>query len=82
MPTVKLNGRLRQIARTKQVEVPGETVGQLVKNLGSMHGERFNLYLERGTILVNDKNTKNLEGEGTRLGPDDVVSIYPPMGGG
>ena len=82
MPTVKLNGRLKQIARTKEAGVPGETVRELVDNLGSMYGERFVLYLKRGTILVNDKNAKDLEGEGTRLGPDDVVSIYPPMGGG
>jgi len=82
MPTVKLYGRLRQIARTKETEVPGDTVAELVDNLRSIYGERFVLYLERGTVLVNEKKVKDLEGEKTRLEQDVVVSIYPPMGGG
>jgi molybdopterin synthase sulfur carrier subunit len=82
MPNVRLNGRLRQIARTKEMEVPGDTVQELVDNLRSSYGERFALYLERSTVLVNEKNVKNLEGQKTRLEPDDIVSIYPPMGGG
>lgn len=82
MPMVKFYARLRQITKTKETEVPGDTVEELVDNLRSIYGERFVLYLERGTVLVNEKNVKRLEGEKTRLEPDDVVSIYPPMGGG
>jgi len=82
MPTVKFYARLRQITKTKETEVPGDTVEELVDNLRSIYGERFVLYLERGTVLVNEKNVKRLEGEKTRLEPGDVVSIYPPMGGG
>ncbi len=82
MPMVKFYARLRQITKTKETEVPGDTVEELVDNLRSIYGERFVLYLDRGTVLVNEKNVKRLEGEKTRLEPDDVVSIYPPMGGG
>jgi sulfur-carrier protein len=82
MPTVKLNARLKQIAKAKETQVPGDTVEELAENLRSIYGDRFSLYMKRGTILVNDKNIKNLEGEKTPLRPDDVVSIYPPMGGG
>jgi len=82
MPMVKFYARLRQITKTKETEVPGDTVEELVDNLRSIYGERFVLYLERGTVLVNEKNVKRLEGEKTRLEPGDVVSIYPPMGGG
>lgn len=82
MPMVKFYARLRQITKTKETEVPGDTVEELVDNLRSIYGERFVLYLDRGTVLVNEKNVKRLEGEKTRLEPGDVVSIYPPMGGG
>jgi molybdopterin synthase sulfur carrier subunit len=38
--------------------------------------------LKISTVLVNGKNVIHIKGRKTRLEPDDVVSIFPPMGGG
>jgi molybdopterin synthase sulfur carrier subunit len=39
-------------------------------------------YLKISTVLVNGKNVAHIKGRKTKLKPDDVVSIFPPLGGG
>ena len=82
MPTVKFFATLRQITKTRETEVPGGTVQDILDTLATMYEGKLQRYVKVSTVLVNNKNIRYLKGEETRLKPDDVVSIYPPLGGG
>lgn len=82
MPTVKFFATLRQITRTRELEVPGRTVREVLDNLVPMYDGGLERYLGVSTILVNEKNVRCLDGERTRLERGDSVSLYPPLGGG
>lgn len=82
MPTVKFFATLRQITRTRELEVSGRTVEEVLDNLAPLFDGKLERYLRVSTILVNDKNIRYLDGEKTRLRPGDRVSLYPPLGGG
>jgi len=82
MPTVKFFATLRQITKTRETEVPGQTVQEVLDKLATEFEGKLQRYLKISTVLVNNKNIRLLKGENTRLNPDDVVSIYPPLGGG
>jgi len=82
MPTVKFFATLRQVTKTREAEVPGATVEEILDKLATMYEGRLQRYVKVSTVLVNNKNVRYLKGDKTRLKPDDVVSIYPPLGGG
>ena len=82
MPTVKFFATLRQVTNTREAEVPGATVEEILDKLATMYEGRLQRYVKVSTVLVNNKNVRYLKGDKTRLKPDDVVSIYPPLGGG
>lgn len=82
MPTVKFYATLRQMTGERQAAVPGATVREVLDNLAGSYEGKLERYLEVSTVLVNNKNIRYLRGDRTRLKPDDVVSIYPPLGGG
>jgi len=82
MPTVKFFATLRQVTKTREAEVPGATVEEILDKLATMYEGRLQRYVKVSTVLVNNKNVRYLKGEKTRLKPEDVVSIYPPLGGG
>ncbi len=82
MPTVKFFATLRQITGERETQVAGATVAEVLNNLASAYQGKLQRYVKVSTVLVNNKNIRYLEGEKTRLKPDDIVSIYPPLGGG
>ncbi len=82
LPTVKFFATLRQITKTREAEVPGATVKEILDTLAGMYEGKLQRYVKVSTVLVNNKNIRYLKGENTRLKPDDIVSIYPPLGGG
>lgn len=82
MPIVKFFATLRQITRERETQVPGTTVAEVLDSLAAGYEGKLQRYVRVSTVLVNNKNIKYLKGEETRLKPDDVVSIYPPLGGG
>lgn len=82
MPTVKFYATLRQITKTRETEVPGDTVQEVLDALATMYEGKLQRYVKVSTVLVNKKNIRYLDGERTALRPDDLVSIYPPLGGG
>ena len=82
MPTVKFFATLRQITKARETEVPGDTVQDILDTLATMYEGKLQRYVKVSTVLVNNKNIRYLKGEKTRLKTDDVVSIYPPLGGG
>ena len=84
MVRVKFFATLRSIAGRREVEIKGiKTVGELLEKLYAEFGEEFkNEIEERRMILVNGKNIDHLNGLNTELSEGDVVSIFPPAGGG
>jgi len=72
-----------------EVEIEGQTVGQLIENLGAAHpGLKERLYDEKGevrrfiNIYVNEEDIRFLTGTDTPLKDGDEVSIIPAIAGG
>ena len=82
MPKVRYYASLRQIAGGREEEFEVGTVKEMLETVSRAHQGKLDRYLKISTVLVNGKNVIHLKGRRTRLGPDDVVSIFPPMGGG
>lgn len=81
MPTVKFYASLRKVANAREATIEGGNVKEVLANLLREYPE-MDRYLKISTVLVNGANVVHLKGHRTRLKPDDVVSIFPPMGGG
>jgi molybdopterin synthase sulfur carrier subunit len=82
VPTVKFFATLRQAAGAREIELQADTVKELLDRLAAGYGDKLDRYLRISTVLVNGKNVAHMKGPRTRLKPDDVVSIFPPLGGG
>ena len=82
MPTVRFYASLRQVAGTPEADFAGATVKELLDTVSRTYGGKLDRYLKISTVFVNGKNVIQMKGRRTRLEPDDVVSIFPPMGGG
>ena len=71
------------------VQVAGATVGEVLQNLVSAHGElRNHLYTTEGklrsfvNVYVNDEDIRYLTKEQTPIGEKDTISIVPSVAGG
>jgi molybdopterin synthase sulfur carrier subunit len=82
MPRVKFYATLIKAAGGRETSVEASSVGALLDRLRADYGGRLDRYLKISTVLVNGTNVTQLKGRRTRLEPDDVVSIFPPLGGG
>ena len=90
MPTVLIPPPLRRLtANQAKVDVPGDTVDALLRNLDAAYpgiGER--LLDAEGKIkrfinvFVNEDEIRTLQGAETPVAPGDRVSIVPAMAGG
>jgi molybdopterin synthase sulfur carrier subunit len=69
---------LREIAGATELEVPGETVGEVVEAATAMFGERFAKVAAVSSFVVNGERAKASD----RLAPADEVAILPPVSGG
>ncbi|ASI98557.1 MoaD/ThiS family protein [Thermococcus celer] len=82
MVKVKVFATLIEITGRRILEVPAGNVGELLEKLYATY-PGFKEELEKGfMILVNGKNIEHLQGLQTPLEENDVVSIFPPAGGG
>ncbi|WP_087037960.1 ubiquitin-like small modifier protein 1 [Thermococcus litoralis] len=82
MVKVRVFATLRGIVGKSELEVQAETVGELLEKLYNEY-PKMKKELEKGAvILVNGKNIEHLEKLNTKLKDGDVVSIFPPVGGG
>ena len=87
---VRLPTMLRKHARGKSiVEVSGETVGGLLRDLGERYpGLRDDITTSKGqlhqfvNVYVNDEDIRYLQKLDTPLHSGDVVSILPAVAGG
>jgi len=92
MATVKVRipTPLQKITGDKgEVEANGETVKEMIDNLEQSYpGLKERLYDEEGklrrfiNIYVNEEDIRFLDGESTKLGDGDDVSIIPAIAGG
>jgi sulfur-carrier protein adenylyltransferase/sulfurtransferase len=71
------------------VQVAGENVGEVLKNLVAVHAElKHHLYTGDGklrsfvNVYVNDEDIRYLNKENTPVGEKDTVSIVPSVAGG
>lgn len=82
MVKVKVFATLIKLTGRKILEIPAENVEELLEKLYAAY-PGFKEELEKGfMILVNGKNIEHLQGLQTPLEENDVVSIFPPAGGG
>ena len=71
------------------VQVAGENVGEVLKNLVAVHAElKHHLYTAEGklrsfvNVYVNDEDIRYLEKDSTAVKDSDTISIVPSIAGG
>ena len=88
MPNVKLFGNLRTIAQTANLEIPGETVQEIVMSLIARHPDLEGAILDSGNlrpyvrVMVSGRDVELTQGLLTPVSDDDEVAIFPPIAGG
>ncbi|MBU4174065.1 MAG: MoaD family protein [Actinobacteria bacterium] len=82
MPTVKFYASLRKVTGEREAQIQAGSVKEVLQRLSTDYDGELRRYLKISSILVNGKNVIHMKGKRTRLKPDDVVSIFPPLGGG
>jgi molybdopterin synthase sulfur carrier subunit len=82
VPKVRYYATLRQVTGRREDEFEVGTVKEMLNIVSKAYQGKLDRYLKISTVLVNGKNVIHLKGRRTKLEPDDVVSIFPPMGGG
>ena len=89
MVTLKFFANLRDIVHTKEIKVEGKNLKDAIMYAEKLlNVDLINELFENGKpkkgviILVNGKNIEHLQGLLTPLSDGDVVSLFPPVGGG
>jgi molybdopterin synthase sulfur carrier subunit len=88
--TIKIPPVLRSsVGGEKEVEAPGENVGEILRALASQHPTtESQLFSEDGelnryvNVYLNDEDVRVLEGLDTSVTEGDTVVILPAMAGG
>lgn len=89
MAKVKFFATFREVTQEKETEVEARNIEEVLHKLVNKYGKKFEkLVFESGKlraytkILVNGRNIEHLDKLKTRLKNDDIVAIFPPVGGG
>ncbi len=82
MARVKFFTILRKAAGEQGYESSAPDVAAVLKEVRKRYGDDVGRYLKNCIVLVNGQNISHLKGKRTRLGPDDEVSLFPPVAGG
>lgn len=89
MTTVRYFGPFRDLTKLKEEEVPGgNTVRGLLEVLEERYGDAFSPAENpvpvsgRLILLVNGRHIQHLDGLDTSLENDDILSVFPLIGGG
>ncbi len=83
---------LRDITRVREQtwNNPPDRLGDLLVALSRRYGPTFQRFVlepdgrlsEMSIVLVNGKDSRDLAGLDSPLGPDDIIAIFPPVAGG
>ena len=90
MVTIHLFASFRETIGKKEITIPAKNIRELVESLNSRYEKIVPfltkstdpLMLEENLILVNGRSIWFLDGLETGLKEEDIVSIFPPIGGG
>jgi len=89
MATVLVPTALRKLtSNLAEVEVPGSTVGEVLRNLAAAHPAVGQQVFENGKIrgfvnvFVGDEDIRFLEGEATPVKEDEEITLIPAIAGG
>ena len=90
MPNIKVKffANFREFTGTKELEMDGSTVNEILKNLCTkfpgfeeliFDGEKIKPYVN---VFLNGRNVNESGGINTMLNEDDVIALFPPVSGG
>ena len=85
---IKLFANFREYAKTKEVELEGETVREILDSLCNRFEGFDKLIYENGNvrshinIFINGDNINESGGLEQELHTDDELAIFPPVSGG
>jgi molybdopterin synthase sulfur carrier subunit len=85
MPVVKLYANLRKLAGTKEVFIPGATVGAVLNELVKRNPSLDGVIMENGelrphvVVTLNGHNTSDMK---MQITEQDIIAIFPPIAGG
>ena len=89
MAKVNLYATYRDLTGVKHLELPGDTVGEVLASLiakhPAMNAELFEepgRLSERVSVFRNGRDVRYLEGLRTPVNTSDVLDIFPPVAGG
>ena len=84
MIKVRLAASLGKLAGSPELEVEAATVKELIAEVKKrFQGDTdFLAKLKMSNLIVNDTNVNYLKGLKTKLKPGDVITFFPPVGGG
>jgi len=90
MPNIKVKffANFREFTGTKELDMGGSTVIEIIKNLCTkfpgfeeliFDGEKIKPYVN---VFLNGRNVNESGGINTMLNADDVIALFPPVSGG
>jgi len=90
MPNIRIKffANFREFTGTKELEMDGSTVIEILKNLCKQFpgfeelifdGEKIKPYVN---VFLNGRNVNESGGINTMLNEDDVIALFPPVSGG
>lgn len=85
---IKLFGGLRQIAGTKEQDITGATIREVLEKIcaddESLHKAIFDgtKLHQHVRVMVNGRDSELVQGLETPVSEDDQIAIFPPIAGG
>ena len=78
MAILRLFAQARESAGAGSVDLPGETVGQVLDEAVGRFGQQFKLILDGSKVWLNGDPTDRA----AEVAPTDEVAVLPPVSGG
>ena len=78
MARLRLFANLREIAGTSRVDIPGETVGDIIAAASEKYGDDFSAGVETSRVWINGESAALTDA----VGESDEVVLIPPVSGG
>jgi len=76
--TLRLFAQARESAGTKSIELPGETVGDVLDIASERFGPTFVAILGGSRVWLNGAQAERTD----PVSPDDELAVLPPVSGG